>query len=75
MLRSTVSKKRYVGSTGKDPSVRLREHNSGSNKFTKGHKPFELIYTEEFESKTDAIKRERFLKSGQGRSFLDSIVG
>ena len=69
-----VSEKRYVGSTGKNPLVRLKEHNAGSNKFTKGHKPFTLIYTEEFETRTEALQREKFLKTGQGRKFLDTII-
>ncbi len=33
-----------------------------------------LIYTEAYQTKTEAIKREKFLKSGQGRKFLDKIL-
>ncbi len=53
---------------------RLIEHNSGSNAFTRQNRPFVLIYTEEYSTKTEAIKREIFLKSGQGRKFLDKII-
>ena len=74
VLKSLRSKKRYVGSTGKEPVARLREHNNGSNKFTRGHQPFKIIYTERFNSKIDALIRERFLKGGQGRRFLDNIL-
>ena len=38
--------------------------------FTKGRGPWELIYWEEFKTRTEAIKREHFLKSGKGREFL-----
>jgi len=75
VLKSKTNKKRYIGYTGKNPIIRLKEHNSGSNKFTKQNGPFEIIYTENFTNKTEAIKREKFLKSGQGRKFLDSIKG
>ena len=74
VLRSEKNKKRYVGYTSKDPLVRLREHNSGCNKYTKENGPFKLMGTELFETKTDAIKREHFLKSGQGRLFLNKVL-
>lgn len=75
VLKSSKNGKRYVGYTGKDPSRRLQEHNTGSNKFTSHNGPFTLVYTESFESKTDAISREHFLKSGQGRKQLDNLLG
>jgi predicted GIY-YIG superfamily endonuclease len=33
-----------------------------------------MIYSEEYKSKVEAIKREHFLKSGQGRKWLDEII-
>ena len=74
VLKSIKNKKRYVGSTSKNAEERLFEHNSGTNSFTRQNKPFVLIYTEEYQSKTEALKREKFLKSGQGRKFLDQIL-
>jgi len=74
VLKSSVSGKRYVGYTEKPVLLRLSEHNSGSNKWTRNQKPLTLIYKEEFNNKTEARKREIFLKSGQGRKFLDNIL-
>ncbi len=74
VLRSLKTSKRYVGFTSKDVDIRLAEHNSGCNKWTRLNKPFEIIHTEEFANKRDAIVRERFLKSGQGRKLLDRIL-
>ena len=73
VLKSLRNKKRYVGYTGKEVFIRLKEHNSGCNKFTKNNCPFEIYHTEKFEDKKSAIQREKFLKSGQGRKFLDSM--
>ena len=73
VLKSEKNGKRYVGYTSKNPEVRLHEHNTGSNKFTGRNCPFVLIYTEQYLEKTEAMKREKFLKSGQGRRFLDTI--
>ena len=76
VLKSAKNQKRYIGSTKLEPRLRLRQHNSGSNTWTRQNGPFYLIYTEDYQSKTEAIKRERFLKSGVGRKFLDeNLIG
>lgn len=74
VLRSERNRKRYVGSTGKNPEMRLKEHNAGSNRFTKYNRPFRLIYSESFATLQEARSREQYLKSGQGRKFLDNIL-
>lgn len=75
VLKSLRNSKRYVGFTSKIEAERLREHNSGVNHWTRSNKPFRLVHTEIFGSKTEAIRREKFLKSGQGRKFLDNLFG
>ena len=74
VLRSIKNKKRYVGSTSILPEIRLKQHNQGSNKWTKQNGPFELVHNEEYSNLTEARKRENFLKSGFGRKFLDSFL-
>ena len=73
VLKSLRNGKRYIGYTSKTIDIRLKEHNSGSNKFTSQNGPFENFYQETFETKKEAIQRENFLKSGQGRKFLDTL--
>lgn len=75
VLKSERNSKRYVGSTRKNPRKRLAEHNSGCSQWTKSNKPFKLIYVEPYTEYHAARKRELFLKSGQGRKFLDNILG
>ncbi len=70
VLWSNKLQKRYVGSTA-IVIKRFSEHNRGCNKFTKGGIPWKIIHEEAFSSKTEALKREKFLKSGQGRAWLD----
>lgn len=74
VLKSLKNNKRYVGYTSRSVQERLIEHNSGKATFTRQNGPFVLIYTEEYQTKTEAMKREIFLKSGQGRRFLDSLT-
>jgi len=74
VLRSLSTNKRYIGYSSKNSKIRLEEHNLGSNKWTKTNRPWILIYEEEFKNRTEAIKRENFLKSGQGRKWLDNHI-
>ncbi len=69
ILRSERDKKRYIGVTS-DLDERLFEHNIGMVKSTKNRRPLKLIHSEIFACKTDAWKREKFFKSGQGRQYL-----
>ncbi len=72
VLRSLKDNKRYIGYTS-NLTLRLEEHNYGLVTSTKNRRPFELIYTETFENKTDAMKREHLFKTGIGREFLKSL--
>lgn len=74
VLKSLRNGKRYVGFTTKSIQKRMQQHESGSTRWTKYNGPFEMIYSEEHENSTEGRKRERFLKSGQGRKFLDEIL-
>ena len=70
VLKSKKDGIRYTG-YGKSAQERLRRHNKGDYRFTKGHRPWEIIYTEEYKTRSEAVKREKFLKSGVGRAWLD----
>ena len=72
ILCSDYDKSLYVGQTD-DIVARIKEHNTGRSRFTKGRSPWKLIYQEEFRSRSAAIKREHFLKSGVGRKELKNI--
>ena len=64
--------KRYVGITNDLPR-RLSEHRSGATKAGQILGEFHVIHTEQFPSHPAARQRERFLKSGQGRKWLDQL--
>ena len=64
----------YIGYTSDLPN-RFLSHNELA---TKGHtikyRPWVIAHTEEFETKTEAIKRENYLKSTLGRKFARNII-
>ena len=59
----------YYGHTIDLPK-RLVEHNVGKVRFTKGRRPWKLIHSETFETKSEAYKRELFFKSMEGYRYL-----
>lgn len=73
-LKSLKNNKIYVGFSCKRPEIRLQEHLSGSNLWTKQNGPFKLIYYEEFCCEEDARSREKFYKTGIGKKVKQAIV-
>jgi putative endonuclease len=63
----------YIGYS-QDPEKRLADHNDGRSRYTREKIPWKLVYTEEFFTKTEAIKRERFLKSQRNRAFYEKLI-
>ena len=61
---------KYTGMT-EDLSLRLSQHNNKNLSFwTKRGSDWKIVYYEEFDDKSDAMKREKWFKSGAGRDFL-----
>ncbi len=70
---SVVNGDIYVG-IAKDADRRLKEHNAGKSKYTKGLRPWKPLYRELQLNWEAARKREKYLKSGIGKEFLKSLV-
>jgi putative endonuclease len=69
VLKSLKDNGLYIGSSS-DLKRRIQEHQRGLSKSTKNRRPWKLIYYEASLSKTDALKREKYLKSTWGRRYL-----
>jgi putative endonuclease len=75
VLRSGVTGRLYTGSTA-DIEDRLCRHNAGECKATRHGIPWTLVYTEAFLTRAEAVRRERYFKTGRGREELErSIAG
>ena len=65
--------KTYVGFTS-NLIERFKSHNFLSKKgYTVKYRPWIVKYLEFYETKEEAIKREKFLKSGKGREFIKNL--
>jgi len=69
VLKSSKDNKLYIGYTN-NLKRRIEEHKRGLNFSTKYRLPFQLIYFEGCTNEQDAKRRERYLKTTQGRRFL-----
>lgn len=63
----------YIGHTG-DLQCRLEKHNNNESGFTKFKGPWEVVYTETFSTRSEAMIREKYYKSGSGYRRLEELV-
>lgn len=70
VLRSVTADRLYIGSSA-DPEGRLAAHNAGRGGWTKKFRPWKIVLLEEHSDRKIAEKRERYLKSGWGRRWID----
>ena len=52
---------------------RINRHNKGWNKTTAPYSPFHTLLIERYSTRKEARDREKYLKSGIGREFLDQL--
>lgn len=71
VLKSQKDGKLYTGFTG-DLRKRLRQHEDGKNSSTKYRGPFILMYYEAGINEEDARAREKYLKSGMGKRYINN---
>ena len=69
VLKSKIDKMLYTGYTA-NLKQRFELHNEGKVPSTKNRRPLELIYFEGCLNQQDATRREKYLKSGNGKIYL-----
>lgn len=69
VLQSLKDNATYVGMS-QNVLNRLKEHNSGKNRYTKAHITWKIIYEEEAIDWATARKREKYLKTTAGKKWL-----
>ena len=74
VLHSEAYDKLYIGFTA-DLQARILSHNELAKKgYTIKFRPWKLFYSECFQSKASALKREKELKSARGRKFIRDLI-
>ena len=73
VLRSASTGRFYIGHAG-DVARRLAEHNSQRVISTRNRGPWELVYSEEFATRSEAAQRERALKRMKSHAWLEQLA-
>ena len=63
----------YIGST-EDLDKRIDLHQKGRVKSTKGSLPVELVYSEEYNTRSEAQKREYQVKKWKSRRAIERLI-
>jgi putative endonuclease len=69
VIMSERDSKLYIGFTN-ELEKRVQEHHKGVVASTAHRRPLKLIYYEACLNEEDAVKREKYFKTGFGRRFL-----
>jgi putative endonuclease len=69
VIQSVFTRRVYVGITN-DVARRLKEHNIGKCPTTQRSKPWVILKVEEYSNYVLARRREKYLKSGNGRNTI-----
>lgn len=73
VLYSQKDGKRYTGMS-KDLHERIQQHNNGEVKSTAARRPLQLLYYEWCRYYKDAVRREKYLKTYYGKSYIKSRI-
>lgn len=73
ILKSLKDEKFYIGSTG-DLEKRIKRHNAGKNIATCHRRPFEFIHSEIYNTRAEALQRERQIKSYKGGRAFEALI-
>jgi putative endonuclease len=73
ILKSKVKDRYYIGSTD-NLERRLILHNEGNSISTKPFVPWEIVYFEEYDTKSEAIKREYQLKKMKSKKYIEWLI-
>ena len=73
ILRSQKDASYYIGHT-QDLDSRVERHNQGRVKYTKGKRPWELVYFEKYPDRSSAMAREAEIKKRKSKEFIASLV-
>ena len=73
VLRSTSSGKYYIGQS-ENPERRLEYHNTIEKGFTSRYRPWELVWKKRYETRVEAIKVERMVKSRKNRIYVEKLI-
>ena len=74
IMHSEAHNKNYIGQT-QNLIARFKDHNLlGKKGWARSYRPWKVVHVEFFETKREALDREKFLKTGKGRQWVKEKI-
>jgi len=73
IIKSQQNLSYYIGSC-EDVKIRLQQHNAGKVRSTKNKGLYKIVHLEEFQTRREAYRRERQIKSYKGGRAFKNLV-
>jgi len=73
ILQNEATSRFYIGQT-QDVAERLAYHNANYSKSLKNRGPWRLVHTEQYNTRSEAMVRERQLKSWKDRRMIQKLL-
>ncbi len=73
ILQSEKTGRFYIGSC-ENIDERLNRHNAGATPSTKSGRPWKVVYSEEFHTRSEAMKREKEVKAKKSRNYTETLI-
>ena len=73
ILRSERDGRYYVGQTS-DLGKRLNRHNHGTERATRGRGPWVVVYTDQYDTRAEAMARESKIKARKKRAYIEELI-
>ncbi len=73
IIQSQKNGKYYTGSCS-DIDIRIERHNAGATPSTKPGRPWKLVYLESYKTNSEALRREREIKSKKSRKYIEFLI-
>lgn len=73
IIKSKITDRYYIGETD-NLQRRITLHNEGNSISTKAYIPWEIVYFEKFDTRTEAMKREKQLKKMKSKKYIEWLI-
>ena len=73
IIYSKSRNKYYIGSS-QDPTKRLEDHNNSRSNYTRKTNDWVLKWTESFDTKTEALQKEKSIKKMKSRKYIEELI-
>jgi putative endonuclease len=73
IIQNNLNQSYYIGHT-KNIEERVKRHNEGRSKYTAQKRSWSMVYQEIFQTRGEAMKREKEIKEKKSKKYIENLV-